>query len=154
NLSTLPEWLSDGICRCVTGEGFSKRELYSDDEDMLYSFRRNVGLNGINLVPSKPDLLDRVLILPLERIPDTRRSTETQLKETFQALKPQLLGAVFTIVSSVLAHVGSVTLARAPRLADFAQYGIAAAMALGVQKQVFFDALTANAKAQTTEAIQ
>jgi hypothetical protein len=154
NLSTLPEWLSDAICRCVTGEGFSKRELYSDDEDMLYSFRRSVGLNGINLVPSKPDLLDRVLILSLERIPDTRRSTEAQLWEAFLILKPRLLGAVFTIVSSVLAHVESVTLARSPRLADFAKYGVAAARALGLDEQVFLDALAANARAQTTEALQ
>ena len=154
NLSTLPEWLSDAICRCVTGEGFTKRELYSDDEDMIYSFRRSVGLNGINLVPSKPDLLDRVLILSLERIPDTRRTTETQLWETFNALKPQLLGAVFTLVSSVLTQVSSVTMVCSPRLADFAKYGVAAAMALGVRKQVFLDALMANAKAQTMEAIQ
>ena len=154
NLSTLPEWLSDAICRCVTWEGFTKRELYSDDEDMLYSFRRSVGLNGINLVPSKPDLLDRVLILSLERIPDTRRSTETQLWETFHALTPQLLGAVFTLVSAALAHVSSVTMVSSPRLADFAKYGVAAAMALEVGKQVFLDALTANAKAQTMEAIQ
>ena len=30
--------------------GFSKRELYSDDADVIYNFKRCVGLNGINIV--------------------------------------------------------------------------------------------------------
>ena len=70
NLTKLPEWMSDAMCRCVTGEGFSKRELFSDDEDILYSFRRCLGFNGINLIANKPDLLDRALIFSLERITD------------------------------------------------------------------------------------
>lgn len=154
NLSTLPEWLSDTICRCVTGEGFSKRELFSDDEDILYCFRRSVGLNGINLVPSKPDLLDRSLILSLERIPDTHRQTEAQLWKTFEALKPRLLGAIFTLVSQVLATLHTITITRAPRLADFATYGVAAAKALGVSEAAFLDALGENSRAQTAEALQ
>lgn len=43
NISHMPDWTSDLLCRAVTGEGFSKRELYSDDEDIIYQFRRCVG---------------------------------------------------------------------------------------------------------------
>ena len=35
NVSEIKEWISDQLCRAVTGSGFSKRELYSDD-DTLY----------------------------------------------------------------------------------------------------------------------
>lgn len=154
NLTTLPDWLSDAICRCVTGEGFSKRELFSDDEDMLYSFLRCVGLNGINLVPSKPDLLDRAVILPLERIPNHQRRTEREFWDQFQADKPQLLGALFTAMSRAMALFDSVQVAQYPRLADFAHWEAAVALALGASEQAFLASLGANTRAQTSEALE
>ena len=154
NLTTLPDWLSDAICRCVTGEGFSKRELFSDDEDILYSFLRCVGLNGINLVPSKPDLLDRAVILPLERISDRQRRTEREFWEQFQAEKPQLIGALCTVMSQAMALIDRVRVSHYPRLADFAQWGAAVALALGTSEQAFLTALSANTRAQTSEALE
>ncbi len=49
NITDLSAWASDALCRASTGEGFSKRELYSDDDDVIYQFRRCPGLNGINV---------------------------------------------------------------------------------------------------------
>ncbi len=49
NISFIPPWISDQLCRAVTGSGFTKRELYSDDNDIIYNFRRCLGFNGINL---------------------------------------------------------------------------------------------------------
>ena len=34
NVDNIPPWLSDMLCRAVTGDGSSKRRLYSDDEDI------------------------------------------------------------------------------------------------------------------------
>ena len=68
NVSVIPDWISDQLCRAVTGSGFSKRELYTDDEDIIYNFKRCIGFNGINLGATKADLLDRGLIIELERI--------------------------------------------------------------------------------------
>ena len=39
--------------------GAIKRELYTDDEDVIYNFIRCIGINGINIGGLKPDLLDR-----------------------------------------------------------------------------------------------
>ena len=50
NLSNIKDWISDALCRAVTGSGFSKRQLYTDDEDIIYFFQRCIGFNGINLV--------------------------------------------------------------------------------------------------------
>lgn len=36
NLKYTPSWLSDEVCRAVTGSGSSKRKLYSDDDDIVY----------------------------------------------------------------------------------------------------------------------
>ena len=55
NISNLDQWTSDNLCRAVTGSGLSKRRLYTDGEDVIYRFRRCVGINGINIAATKPD---------------------------------------------------------------------------------------------------
>jgi hypothetical protein len=37
NLSGLPAWLSDGLCRLASGGSFAVRQLYTDDEEVLFS---------------------------------------------------------------------------------------------------------------------
>ena len=69
NLSRIPEWISNLLCRAVTGSGFTKRKLYTNNEDVIYSLMRAIGFNGINLVATKADLLSRGLIIQTETIP-------------------------------------------------------------------------------------
>ena len=35
NLSKIPPWISDLLCRAVTGSGFSKRRLYTNNQDVV-----------------------------------------------------------------------------------------------------------------------
>ncbi len=63
NLSGLPHWLSDALCRLSTGGGFSTRTLYENDEETLFDATRPVILNGITDVATRADLLDRAIIL-------------------------------------------------------------------------------------------
>ena len=42
NISEMPDWISDQLCRAVTGSGSSKRALYTDDDDFIRSFIRCV----------------------------------------------------------------------------------------------------------------
>jgi hypothetical protein len=46
----------------VTGGAFSKRQLYSDANDVIFQFCRTFILNGINILSASPDLLDRSII--------------------------------------------------------------------------------------------
>jgi hypothetical protein len=75
NQNTVPEWATDTLCRLVTGEADSKRRLYTDDEDVIIELRRAVLLNGINVPADRGDVLDRSLVVELERIPDGERRT-------------------------------------------------------------------------------
>ena len=75
NQNTVPEWAADTLCRLVTGEADSKRRLYTDDEDVIIELRRAVLLNGINVPTDRGDVLDRSLVVELERIPDGERRT-------------------------------------------------------------------------------
>lgn len=57
NVTVLPTYISDMLCRAATGSGFSKRELYTDNDDIIYNFKRCIGLNGINIAAQRGDLL-------------------------------------------------------------------------------------------------
>lgn len=77
NVSKIPDWISDQLCRVTSGSGSSKRQLYTDD-DVIRSFKRCVGFNGINLGATKADLLDRGLIIKLESIHPKKRRTPSE----------------------------------------------------------------------------
>ncbi len=49
NLADIPEWISDLFCQAATGTSFSKRMLYSDDQEIVFELTRAIGFNGINL---------------------------------------------------------------------------------------------------------
>ncbi len=154
NLSPIKPEFSDLLCRTVTGEGMSKRELYSDDDDIIYSFRRVVAMNGINLVVSKPDLLERSLIIELERPQNYKE--EKILLAKFEEAKPQLLGAIFTAVQQSLKLYEDLKLPEQIsnfRMADFVRWGCAISMAIGYPAEEFIDALTQNLIRQNAEAI-
>jgi hypothetical protein len=42
NLSALPIWISDTLCRLATGGGFAVRQLYTDGEEVLFNANRPV----------------------------------------------------------------------------------------------------------------
>ncbi len=153
NLSGLPEWASDALCRAVTGDGFTKRELYSDDDDVIYKFQRIIALNGINIAASKPDLLDRSILFKLERIPKCERKAEQAFWEEFDAALPGILGGVLDALSAALRLRPGIHLLEAPRMADFAVWGCAIAEAIGYSHEEFLDAYYANINEQHEEAI-
>ena len=47
NVSGLPAWLSDTLCRLATGGGFAVRQLYTDQDEVLFDATRPMILNGI-----------------------------------------------------------------------------------------------------------
>ncbi len=153
NVTTLPEWLSDALCRAVTGEGHSKRELYSDDDDVIYSFRCCVGLNGINIAAQKADLLDRSILFNLERIPPEKRQAERAFWERFEQARPAILGGVFDTLAKAISIQKTVTVSSLPRMADFTLWGCAITEALGHDQQKFLVAYYANINRQNEEAI-
>lgn len=154
NLTTIQGWFSDTLCRIVTGEGFSKRELYTNDEDIIYSFKRCVTINGINMVPSKPDILDRCLIFEFEPIPETERIDEALFWKQFNDIKPKILGIIFSILSDAMKIYPSIELDSKPRMADFAKWGAAVAIAMGLSQEEFLHIYQENIDIQNSEALE
>jgi hypothetical protein len=104
NVSLIQDWISDLLCRAVTGNSFSKRALWTNDDDIYYNFKRIIGINGIDLAATKADLLDRSLIFETERIPKKERKKIKKIWEKFNELKPYVLGYIFDILVKVLRY--------------------------------------------------
>jgi hypothetical protein len=49
NLSQVPDWLSDSLCRAATGDDDVRRALYTDSDLAVFAFRRCILLNGIDV---------------------------------------------------------------------------------------------------------
>lgn len=152
NVTMLPTWMSDTLCRAATGGGFTKRELYTDDDDMIYSFRRCVGLNGINIAAHRGDLLDRSLLVGLHDIPKDRRRTEERLIAEFEKYKAEILGGFLDTLVKALQLLPSVNPPQLFRMADFTRWGCAIAMALGYKEEEFIEAYGEKVNAQIEEA--
>ncbi len=153
NLDSLPGVVSDIFCRAVTGDAFTKRELYSDDDDFIYSFIRVLLLNGINIAAQRPDLLDRTILIQLERVARAARRTEREFWQDFDAAKPLILGGVFDALAKVLNTVDSLHLPESERMADFTRYGAAITLALGRDPQDFLASYRDNLDRQSREAL-
>jgi hypothetical protein len=144
NLSHLPQWLSDALCRLSTGGGFGTRQLYTDDEEVLFSAQRPALLTSIEDVVTAGDALDRAIALQLEYVPEECRRTEEELDAAFDTALPRILGALLDAVAGGLKMLPSVSLDRKPRMADFARWGEAVLRGLGFPPGHFLDAYQRN----------
>lgn len=154
NLSSLAEWQSDALCRLSTGGGISKRELYSDKDEVQIDAQRPVLLTGINSVATRSDLLDRALSVSLPYLQPADRKTERELAAAFAAARPGILGGLLTAVSAALANRDAVAMARVPRLADFVTWVEAAAPALGWGSGEFLAAFEGSRRKADAVAIE
>jgi hypothetical protein len=130
NVSGLPPWISDTLCRLATGGGFAVRQLYTDQDEVLFDAARPVILNGIEDIVTRPDLADRAVFLTLEPIPEERRCPEAELWTAFEAERPRILGVLLDAVVEGLKRLPETHLPKLPRMADFALWATACATAL------------------------
>jgi primase-polymerase (primpol)-like protein len=146
NASTLTEDQSNLLCTLVEGTTMPKRTAYTDRGLTIVRARRPIVLNGISIVPERTDLLDRCL--PIALVPPTpekveagqtdadegvvQHKTNAQLKAAFEAVRPAVLGALYTAVASALRHYDTTVLDDPPRLHDFAHWATAAEPGLGL----------------------
>jgi hypothetical protein len=154
NLSKLPVWLSDALCRLSTGGGFATRTLYENDEETLFMAMRPIILNGIEELTTRSDLLDRSVIVHLPSIPADRRKSEAEVWREFEAIRPFVLGNLLDGVSHALRNIETVQLDQKPRMADFALWSTAAEESLGLAKGAFISAFMGNRESANELALE
>ncbi len=111
-------------------------------------------MNGVNLVADKPDLLDRAILLRMERISKEKRKTEDKVWRDFNEVKGEILGGIFDILTKAAAIKPHIQLDELPRMADFMVWGCAISEALGVGMDAFKAAYIANIQSQNKEALE
>lgn len=120
NMSGLAGWLSDALCRAVTGDGLARRKLYSDGDLVVSSFRRLLLMTGIDFGALNADLIDRSLFVELERIAPEARRLDSQINRDFTSAYPRILGGLLDLVSATMRELPHTTLDSFPRMADHA----------------------------------
>jgi hypothetical protein len=120
NVSSLPQWLSDALCRIATGGGFATRQLYTDGDEALFDAKRPIVLNGIEDFVTRADLGDRGVFLRLEPIGEHRRRPEKEIWGAFEAVRPQIFGTLLDALAHGLRELPNTRLDCMPRMADFA----------------------------------
>jgi hypothetical protein len=154
NLSHVEPWLSDSLCRLATGGGFATRELYSDDEEAIFSATRPCLLNGITTAATRPDLLDRALVVELEPIDEEHRIAASTLETAFLGARPFFLGALLDALVIALRRLTSIEFERLPRMADLALWATAAEPGLGLEPGAFMKVYTGNRAAANEMALE
>jgi hypothetical protein len=131
NLSSMPNWLSDVLCKSATGDATVKRRLYTDGDLAVTSFRRCVILTSIDLGAIRGDLADRLAVIRLEPIAANTRRTDAGIQEAFKASSGRILGGILNLLSKTLALEPHLELRDLPRMADFGRIARAVDVATG-----------------------
>jgi hypothetical protein len=154
NLSGIPQWLSDALCRLSTGGGFATRELHTDTEEILFDATRPIILNGIEDIVSNADLADRSLIVTLPQVEEEDRVPEKVLMGDFLLVWPRILGSLLDAVSMALRNLDQINLPQLPRMADFTRWICAAVPALPFSEQDFLRAYAENRRESVSVSIE
>ena len=153
NLSGIHPDMADAMCSLATGGGFGIRENYSDDEEILLNAKRPIIINGIDDLLGRADLASRALQLFLPPIVPDRRRAMRDLDGAYERARPRVLGALLDAVSVAMANLPDVDLPDLPRMADVAEWVVAAEPALGLAPGTFTAAYADNRDAATEQAI-
>jgi len=131
NLSGLTAEQQDALCVLSTGGGFAARQFYSNNEEHVLECKRPVMMNGIAVVATRPDLIDRVIHVDLPRIAPEARRDDADTHAGWERDRPRVFGALLDLFSAALAELPSVHLSHKQRMADFERLGEAVARVLG-----------------------
>lgn len=138
NISAIPPWLSDALCKASTGDGWLRRRLYTDGEIAVLSFRRVVFLTSIDTGALRGDLGDRLVSVVLERIDDAHRIPEAEIQRRYRDRLPELMGGLFDLVCRVLKQLETLEPSPLPRMADFGRVLLAVDRELGTDSMAKF----------------
>ena len=140
NVSKLSDRESDWVCRLATGSAIRKRELYTDEGEVIVKYCRPSIINGIPNVVSRGDLASRSISVELQGIDDSDRKVESAIEEEFLCIWPRLFGALLDGISHALRHEEEVAgefAKRLPRMADAALFATAAEESFGFERGTF-----------------
>jgi len=141
NVSWLNQVTSDSLCRAITGDQSSKRQLYTDNDDYIFQYKRKIALNGISPRIESPDLIDRTIFYEIPQIQDDERLTKEEFNQKIDELMPHILGQIFTTLSKTFQKFDEIGKSIRPfsRMGEFEKYGETISRILGYKENEFLD---------------
>ena len=138
NLDHISASQSDRLCQVVSGGSMTKRQFYRDEDTITTKFSGGiVAVNGINLVVTRPDLLDRTVTFELSRISPEHRRTEEDLMEELEQILPEMVGGIMDTLAKAMPVYKTLNVGNLPRMADFYKWGCAIAEVIGIGAKRF-----------------
>ena len=152
--SIIPDPISDLLCRISTGQGFRKRKLYTDQDDLILQYRRPIVMSAINEPGYNPDFLDRALIIRLDLILESKRKTDAEIQELISELAPKIRGLYLGSLSKAIeiySQIKEESKGKLLRMADFIIWGEAITRVLGYEPGKFYKSFS-DLQLQETES--
>lgn len=144
NLSFINKSISDLFCKCVTGGTNVRRTLYENNDETTFDLKSIVVLNGIEVLISESDLLDRSIFFHLERLSSDKLKTEAELDKEFLADMPKILALCFSVLQLAMADEVPVDKSEMMRMADFFEWAIKIGRVLGYEDKYVVNLLHKN----------
>ncbi|MEO2026131.1 MAG: hypothetical protein ABGZ23_09620 [Fuerstiella sp.] len=151
NVSGFKRNVAEMFCRAVTGTGIERRKLFTDADSVIYEFQRAIMINGIHSPSQRPDFLDRSIEIRFDQLESYGQLSE--LDADFEASKPGILGGLLDVLVSALQKLATVNSPTEFRMADFARFGRAVAMAVGLPETDFDKAYRENIDMQSHDML-
>lgn len=115
NISRIPPWFMDSLCRTVTGEGHLARQLYTNAELYAAFIRRVVVLTSVDPGALREDWASRIAQITLHKPREYK--TETVLAKEWAAVAPRAMAGLCDVIVEVLNN-DTEPLEALPRMAD------------------------------------
>jgi hypothetical protein len=153
NLSGISKKMSDLLCTVATESGFAKRMLYTDADETIFEGVRPIVLNGIEALATRPDLLDRSIILNLQPITDENRMTKGELNALLKDCESNVFACLLNSLAQGLRRLDTTRPSSLGRMADFHQWGHCTETAFGFEPGSFEAAYQSNRRMLNETAI-
>ncbi len=121
NLSGLSADFQDELCRLATGGGRKQRALYTNADVHALNVKRPVMMNGITILATRPDLIDRVVQVEVPVIQRYRK--ESALMADVGKARPVIFSGLMQLLAEALDWVGHWDAPRNLRQQDFIELG-------------------------------
>ena len=134
NMSKLSTQMQDKFCSMCTGAATATRSLHTTHDISIWGVKRPIIINGIVDLATREDMLQRTVCLELPRI--EKNGSKKELRELWEKQRPEILGALYDLLSKVLFHRDKVAIKSSTdtRQTDFLVTGQAMFSALDVDE--------------------
>jgi len=140
NMGKIKNGCADMFCKAVTGDGYSKRKLYTDSDQVIYKYRRPIIITSINWPTERSDFLSRCMTIPMHSISTKNNQDSSFIEEQFDQELPEILGGLLDLLVKAMKLKDHVRLKHKTRMADFDKTGCGIALAAGYDPADFMEA--------------